>query len=415
MIYKGFQTSLIDRHTNAFSSYTIIKEIEKIIHKKSVKDGFIVMINVTNIFYIEEQYGIWTRNQVLKKFVEKLDGYLTTCGFKNVPIGRYQSGIFLLIFENIKSKKSLNHMLTGFCKEIKTDGIFKIEIETAKAIIEKTYDNNVKNIIAKLMNITDNIENDLQDILKPTELDILIRNAVNSQNFTFLYHAFHNFANYFELPKIFSVNVKLSIDNYGVLPYSQFLPSVKKNGYEIKFDQLMLSALSKDMKVILSRYKNLKFIIKISPVSFRNRGFLIFVKELLKDMELDSSVICFSFRENKIYDEFDRFRAIVDEYKELGFGVMFDHFGAFGNTGVEYLKHNIKFDMVSFDLEFVKNIENKNYFQILKALADLAKTFGAKTFVRFVDKESTMSALSDFKPDFVQGFLFDKPIDINEF
>ncbi|MDR1460573.1 MAG: EAL domain-containing protein [Campylobacteraceae bacterium] len=415
MIYKGFQTSLVDRHTNAFNSYTIIEEIEKFIQKKSLKDGFVVMMNITNIFYVEEQYGIWTRNQVLKKFVEKLDTYLISHGFKNISIGRYQSGIFLLIFKDIKNKKYLNHILTGFCKEIKTDGIFKMEIETNKAIIEKTYDDKVKNIIAKLMNITNNIENDLQDILKPTELDILIRNAVNSQNFTFLYHALHNFTNHFELPKIFTVNVKLSIDNYGILPYSQFLYSVKKNGYEIKFDQLMLSALLKEIKVALSRYKDLKFVIKISAVSFRNRGFLIFLKELLKNMELDSSVIYFSLYENKIYDEFDRFKAIVNEYKELGFGIVFDHFGSFENTGVEYLKHNIKFDIVSFDLGFIKNIENKNYFQVLKSLADLAKIFGVKTLVKFVDKEFMMNTLSDFKPDFVQGFLFDKPIDIHEF
>ncbi|MDR1285695.1 MAG: EAL domain-containing protein [Campylobacteraceae bacterium] len=415
MIYKGFQTSLIDKHTNAFNSYEIIEAIEKFIYKKSLKDGFIVMINITNIFYIEEQYGIWTRNQVLKKFVEKLNMYLTSCGFKNIPIGRYQSGIFLLIFKNIKNKKSLNHVLTGFCKEIKSNGIFKIEIDTNKAIIEKNYDDKVRNIIAKLMNITNNIENDLQDILKPTELDILIRNAVSSQNFTFLYHALHNFANHFELPKIFTINVKLSIDNYGILPYSQFLYSVKKNGYEIKFDQLMLSALFKEIKVVLSRYKDLKFIVKISAVSFRNRGFLIFLKELLKDMELNSSAIYFSLHENKIYDEFDRFKAIVDEYKELGFGIVFDQFGALENTGVEYLKHNIKFDIVSFDLDFVKNIENKNYFQVLKSLADLAKMFGSKTLVKFVDKEFMMNALNDFKPDFVQGFLFDKPVDMHEF
>jgi EAL domain-containing protein (putative c-di-GMP-specific phosphodiesterase class I)/GGDEF domain-containing protein len=415
MIYKGFQKSLIDEHTNAFNSYAIIGEIEKLICKKSVKNGFIAMINITNIFYIEEQYGIWTRNQILKKFVEKLNIHLTSYGFKNTPIGRYQSGIFLLVFKNTKNKKSLNHMLTGFCKEIKADGIFKIEIETNKAIVEKGYDDKVKNIIAKLMNITDNVENDLQDILKPTELDILIRNAVNSQNFIFSYHAIHNFANNFELPKIFSTNVKISIDNYGILPYSQFLYSVKKNGYEIKFDQLMMGILLKEINIILTRYKNLKFIIKISAVSFRNRGFLIFLKEFLKDIELSPSCIYLSFSENKVYDEFDRFKAIVNEYKELGFGIVFDHFGASENTGIEYLKHDIKFDIVSFDLEFIKNINDKSHFQVLKKFIELANIFGAKTLIKFVDKENIVNTLNDVMPNFVQGFLFDKPCTLKDF
>jgi EAL domain-containing protein (putative c-di-GMP-specific phosphodiesterase class I)/GGDEF domain-containing protein len=415
MIYKGFQTSLIDEHTNAFNSYSIIEEIEKFICKKSVKDGFIVMLNIKNIFYIEEQYGIWTRNQILKKFVARLNSYLAYYNFKNIPIGRYQSGIFLLIFKNVNNKKVLNHTLSGFCKEIKTEGLFRIEVEANKAIVEKTYDDKVKNIIAKLMNITNDIENDLQDILKPTEFDILIRNAVNSQNFIFSYHAIHDFVNNFEFPKIFSVNTKLSIYNYGILPYSQFVYSVKKNGYEIKFDQLMIEMLLKEIKLILNRYKDLKFIIKISAVSFRNKGFLIFFKEFLKNIELNPSSIYFSIFENKIYGEFDRFRATVDEYRELGFGVMFERFGASENTGVEYLKHNIKFDMVSFDLEFIKNIENPSYFQVLKTLNDLAKVFGTKTLIKFVDKENIINTLKNTRPDFIQGFLFDKPIDINDF
>lgn len=415
MIYKGFQTSLIDEHTNAFNSHSIIKEIEKITHKKNIKNGFIAMISITNIFYIEEQYGVWTRNQILKRFVERLNAYLVSHGFKNTPIGRYQSGIFLLIFKGVNNKKALSHILKGFCKEIKTGGIFKIEIEAKEAVVEKSYDDKVKNIISKLMNITNNVENDLEYVLKPSEIDILIKNAVNSQNFMFSYHAIHNFINHFELPKIFTVNTKLSIDNYGILPYSQFFNSVKKNGYEIKFDQFMIKALLKEIKIILSRYSDLKFIIKISIVSFRNKSFLIFLKELLKDEEIDPCAICFSFFENKTYHEFDRFKAIIDEYKELGVGIAFEHFGFSGNTGVEYLKHNIKFDMVIFDLEFIKNIENTNYFQILKALSDLAKIFGAKTVVKFVDKNIIMNALNNIRPDFVQGFLFDKPIDVNDF
>ncbi|MDR2342187.1 MAG: EAL domain-containing protein [Campylobacteraceae bacterium] len=415
MIYKGFQTTLIDKHTNAFNSYFIIDEIKNFIHKKSIKNGFVAMINITNIFYIEEQYGVWTRNQILKKIIEKLDIYLISHGFKNIPIGRYQSGIFLLIFKNVNNKKVLNHILRGFCKEIKTDGIFKIEVEANEAVVEKNYDNKVKNIISKLLNITNNIENDLEDVLKLTEIDIFIRNAVNSKSFIFSYHAIHNFTNNLELPKVFSVNTKLLIDNYGILPYSQFSHSVRKNGYEIKFDQLMIKKLFEEIKIILDKYKDLKFIIKISAVSFRNRGFLIFLKEFLKDAAIDPSAIFFSFFENKIYDEFDRFKATIDEYKELGFGVVFDHFGASGNTGIEYLKHNIKFDMIIFDLEFIKNIENINYFQVLKTLNNLAKIFDAKTLIKFIDKEIMMNILNNIKPDFVQGFLFDKPRTLKDF
>jgi EAL domain-containing protein (putative c-di-GMP-specific phosphodiesterase class I) len=413
MIYKGFQQSMIDDCTNAFNAQTIANEIQKSLKKKH-KNGFVAIIDISNISYIEEQYGIHVRNHILRKIVEKLDTYLISHGFENTLIGRYLSVNFLLIFNNVKSEKHLRHSLTGFCKEIRNDGIFKIEIKASSAVIEKSYDENVKNIILKLINMVNNIENDLQDILKPNEFDILVRNAVNSQNFEFAYHALRTFENIYENPRFFNVNAKLSIDRYGILPVSQISQSVKKNGYEIKFDQLMISVLLNEIKLILSKYPDLIFIIKISAVSFRNRGFFIFLRELLKEAQIKSSNIYFSFSEKKIYDEFERFRMVIEEYKELGFGVVFEQFGT-GNIGTEYLKHGIKFDIASFDMEFVKNISDKNYFEILKSLIDITKTFGIKTLIKFIDKESMLYILKEAKPNFVQGFLLDRPKSIKDF
>jgi EAL domain-containing protein (putative c-di-GMP-specific phosphodiesterase class I) len=412
MIYKGFRESLVD-YTQAFNAHTITKEIQKVINKRD-KEGFIVMLSVLNISSIEEQYGIAVQNQVLKHLVEKLNDYLSSFGLKKIPIGHYQNGNFLLIFNEISSKKHLDHLLTGFYKEIKLKGIFKIEIKLKSASIEKSYDNNVKNIISKLINIFQDIEGDLQDILKPDEFDHLIKNAVQTRNFIFNYQALYSFDNTEKRTNIFSVNIKLLIDHYGILTRSQIVYSVKKNGYEIKFDQFVLEMLFSEIKLILTSYPDFCFIVKISAVSFRNRGFLIFVKELLKNADIKADNIYFAFEEKKIYDEFERFKEIINDYKELGFGVIFERFGA-SNSGFEYLKHGLPFDMVSFDLEFIKNIHLENYRLMLKTLISFAKNINVKTLIKFIDKESVLHILKNVQPDFVQGFLFDKPHELKDF
>jgi EAL domain-containing protein (putative c-di-GMP-specific phosphodiesterase class I)/GGDEF domain-containing protein len=412
MIYKGFRESLID-YTQAFNAHTMIKEIQKTIKKRN-KDGFIAMINVLNISYIEEQYGITVRNQILKHLVERLNLYLSSFGLKKIPIGRYQSGSFLLIFNEINSKKHLDHLLTGFCKEIKSKGIFKIEIKLKSASIEKSYDNNVKNIISKLLSAFQDIENNLQDILKPDEFDNLVKNAVKARNFIFNYQALYPFSDMERRTNIFSVNTKLLIDHYGVLTRLQIAYSVKKNGYEIKFDQLVLEILFSEIKLILTRYPDFRFIVKISAVSFRNRNFLIFVKELLKSVDIKAGSIYFAFEEKKTYDEFERFKEIIDDYKSLGFGVVLDRFGA-NNSGFEYLKHGLAFDIVSFDLEFVKNIYLENYQSMLKTLVFFAKSLNIQTLIKFIEKESVLHILENIHPDFVQGYLFDKPHELKDF
>ncbi|MDR0762293.1 MAG: EAL domain-containing protein [Campylobacteraceae bacterium] len=412
MIYKGFNESLID-YTQAFNTHTIIKEIQKVIKKRN-KDGFIAMINVLNISYIEEQYGMTVRNQILQHLVERLNLYLSSFGLKKIPIGRYQNGSFLLIFNKIDNKKYLDHLLTGFCKEIKSKGIFTIEIKLKSVSIEKSYDNNVKNIISKLISTFQDVESNLQNILKPDEFDSLIKNAVQTRNFTFNYQALYPFNNTEKYTKIFSVNTKLLIDHYGVLTRSQILYSVKKNGYEIKFDKFILEKLFSEIKLILTKYPDFIFIIKISAVSFRNRGFLIFIRELLKSSDIKANNIYFAFEEKKTYDDFERFREIINDYKNLGFGIVLDRFGV-SNSGFEYLKHGLQFDIVSFDLEFVKNIYIENYQSMLKMLILFAKSLNVKTLVKFVEKESILHILKDTCPDFVQGFLFDKPHEFKDF
>ncbi|MDR2790854.1 MAG: EAL domain-containing protein [Campylobacteraceae bacterium] len=412
MIYKGFRESLVD-YTQAFNAHIITKEIQKVINKKD-KEGFIAMLNVLNTASIEEQYGVTVQNQVLKHLVEKLNEYLSSFGLKKIPIGHYQNGSFLLIFNEVSSKKHLDHLLTGFCKEIKLKGIFKIEIKLKSASIEKSYDNNVKNIISKLINTFQEIESDLQDILKPDEFDHLVKNAVQTRNFIFNYQALYPFDNIEKRTNIFSVNMKLLIDHYGALTRSQIAYSIKKNGYEIKFDQLVLEMLFGEIKLILTSYPDFRFIVKISPVSFRNRGFLIFLKELLKSSEIKANSIYFAFEEKKTYDEFERFKEIINNYKELGFGVVFERFGS-SNSGFEYLKHGLPFDMVSFDLEFIKNIHLESYRLMLKTLISFAKNLNVKTLVKFIDKESVLHVLNSAQPDFAQGFLFDKPHELKDF
>jgi EAL domain-containing protein (putative c-di-GMP-specific phosphodiesterase class I) len=412
MIYKGFRESLID-YTQAFNAHTIIEEIQKVINKKN-KEGFIAMLSVLNISSIGEQYGVNVQNQILKNLVEKLNAYLSSFGLKKIPVGHYQNGDFLLIFNDINSKKHLDHLLTGFCKEIKAKGIFKIEIKLKSVTIEKSYDNNVRNIISKLINSLHNIESDLQDILKPDEFDHLVKNAIHSRNFIFNYQSLYAFENTEKRTNIFNVNTKLLIDHYGVLTRSQIVYSVKKNGYEIKFDQFILEMLFGEIKLILSRYPDFRFIVKISAVSFRNRGFLVFVKELLKNTDIKAGSIYFAFEEKKTYDEFERFKEIINDYKGLGFGVVLERFGA-SNSGLEYLKHGLQFDIISFDLEFIKNIYIKNYKLTLKTFSSLAKKLNIKTLVKFIDKESILDALKEVEPDFVQGFLFDKPHEFKDF
>lgn len=414
MIYKGFRTTLKDSYSSAFNADGILKELKKHINKTDKKNKYVCMLVIKNISDIESQYGVLTKNIVIDKFVQILNSYLLLKGYKKIPIGRLQASNFLLLFQNIKNKRNLEHIMRTFIKEIENIGIDTIEIQPSFSTIELSYDNNLKNIILKLFNLleNDNSKENLSINAKPDELDDVIKVAVEFKNFMFTYQKICNF-NKDEDKIFYQVNTKIPTHYFGILARNQYMSSVFKNGYEVRFDKNSFSALLEEAKFWLYKNENAILFVRISAVSFRNRGFLIHVIERLKEHEISAKNICFTMVERNIYDNFSRFKEIIKEYKSLGFLVAFDEFGA-NNSGAEYIKQQIEFDIVLFDIEYTKNIDKKIYFELLKAMIIFCKSIDIKTAIKFIDKKKIVEALKDCKPDYVQGFLYGKPKSIDE-
>lgn len=412
MIYQSFKISILDNRTKAFGSEAIIKEIKKALHVRNKKDGFVVMIFIKNITFIEEQYDVDTRNDVLKKFVQKLQRFLISKNFKNVPIGRYQSANFLLLFKNQENKKFIGHLINEFCIKINNSGIDDIEINLQNSIVSLSYDKNVENIISKLINLPNEEKERLNVLIKPDKFDILIKKAIKKRNFIHTYQFIRHFANKGKV-EFMSVNSKLDIENFGYLNKNQISKSIKKNSYEIVFDLLAIRTTLDEIQDILKEKEDLKLVVKISPVSFRNSNFLIQLLEILRINNISASKICFCVTENKLFEDINKFREIVKKYKNSGFFLIFNEFGL-NNVGIIYLKENFEFDIFTFDLELTKNLDKKTNYEIVKALANMCKKLGKRTLIKFVDKQETEDRLKDIKPDLVQGFLFDKPKTIDQ-
>lgn len=406
LIYNGFKSTLIDPITKTFVRKEIINNIEKI--KKNKEESTIILIKIDNIVDINERYGISNSDKLLKIFAEEIDLFFKNYNFKNMPIGRYGGGHFLLIVK--AKKKELTHLLTIFSKELKNIGINDIEIKIDFSLIESDYDEDVNNIIQKLFSLID-MNKELGDSIpniKPNEFEKIVYEAINYDNLIFKYQPSLNYKT--NKVEILEVLTKVYSKNDGMLSRSQIQRVVNHMGYETVFDKKIISILLKELE-----NKNLNgvlFSIVISPVSLRNNEFIQYINQLFYKSKLKPENFILVFSEVRAYEEVHRFKEILNQYRKFGFKIGLDNFGG-DNCSLEYIK-NLPIDIVKFDIEYTKNIEKENYMQILKGYISLLKSLNIKVMIKFIDKKELLDSMIELEPDFIQGFIISKPKNLKQ-
>jgi EAL domain-containing protein (putative c-di-GMP-specific phosphodiesterase class I) len=395
---------LIDPITQTFNREEIIKKIQK--SKGEKFDSTVILVNIDNIVDINERYGISNADNLLKIFTYKLDEFFKNYNFKDIPIGRYSGGYFILA---IKGRvKELKHLLIIFSKELKNIGINDIEIKIDFSLIDIKYDENVNNIIKKLFTMINENDEDISTNIKPNDFEKIVCDAIDQEKFIFKYQPSIELKT--QKIKILEVLTKIYSKSDGMLSRTQIQKIVNHLGYETIFDKNILHSLEEELKNI--DFKNILITIKISPVSLRNNEFRQYLNHLFYKNDLKPENFILEFIEKKSYEEVRRFKEILIQYKKMGFKICLDNFGG-NNCSLKYIKE-LPIDMVKFDIQYTKNIDNPKYANILESYIKFLKQIDVKSMVKFIDKKDIYDKVEKFEPDYIQGFLVSKPKNLKQ-
>lgn len=408
LIYSGFKLSLIDDTTKTFSR----EKMESIIKdkiKQPKEHNFIILLNVENIIDINERYGLQKGDKLLYDFIELFNKFLEQYEYKNTTIGYNGGGNFLIILKG--REKELTHLLNQFCHNIKTRGVDEIEVKSVFSIISSSYDAKVENVILELEERLKHKKNhDRRSIarlkIKPDEFEKIIIDAVENRNFSFKFQPVRN-ANTKNID-MYEVLVKLDSKKYGLLPQMQFVSVINRIGYETVYDEILIEEI---LKIIKDHHDEKKiFSVNISPFSLRKNMFRLKLFMLFEHYNIDPSRVILELSEKKVYKDIMRYGEIIDQVREKGYKIAIDNFGS-DNASHEYIKH-IHVDLVKFDIEYTKNIENKRYEVLFRSYINIFKELDIKTMIKFVEKEDIYKISKSIGVDYIQGHFVSKAISL---
>lgn len=190
----------------------------------------------------------------------------------------------------------------------------------------------------------------------------------------------------------------------------EFIPVAEQLGLARLIDQRTLE-LACDL---LKRYPKLSLALNVSGLTATNHDWLVSLHRLTGGRKAMTNRLIIEITETAAIYDIDQTIAYVDTLKELGCKVAIDDFGA-GYTSFKNLKL-LNVDMVKIDGAFIKNLASDPHDMVfIRALRDLATTFGIETVAEWVQDERTVEMLREAGITYMQGFYCGVPVLASEF
>ncbi len=148
--------------------------------------------------------------------------------------------------------------------------------------------------------------------------------------------------------------------------------------------------------------------INLSGASINDETFLGFVREAIKQFDINPHAICFEITETMAITHFDRALRLVSALREIGCRFALDDFGS-GLSSFGYLK-NLPMDYLKIDGGLVRHIvDNPIDAAMVVAINEIGHVMGLKTIAEYVENAAIRDKLAIIGVDYIQGFGIEMP------
>ena len=160
---------------------------------------------------------------------------------------------------------------------------------------------------------------------------------------------------------------------------------------------------------LLKKHPELHLTLNVSGYTANNHEWLVALHRLTGGRKALTERLIIEITETAAISDVNQTIAFVDTLKELGCRVAIDDFGA-GYTSFKNLKL-LNVDMVKIDGAFIRNLATDPHdIVFIRALRDLAATFGMETVAEWVQDDATVAMLKEAGINYMQGFFCGPPI-----
>lgn len=201
---------------------------------------------------------------------------------------------------------------------------------------------------------------------------------------------------------------------HGFIPPDDFIDKAEQTGVIGPMTEWVLNTAMKQAYVWSQRGQTIDMAVNISARLLNDYEIVGLVREGLKKYAIPPASLILEVTENALMDDPAKAMEVITALSELGARISIDDFGT-GYSSLGYLK-DLPADEMKIDKCFVQSVhEDKSNETIVRSTINLAHGLGLKVVAEGIESEDISVLLADMGCDVGQGYMFSKPLPIEQF
>lgn len=422
---KTAMNSLTDYITGLPNRVWYIRDINA--HLADKEPFYLVCIEIENYKTINDLYGVENGDVVLKSIAEKLNEMFG----KSDRLYKITGGLFVILIEEknfVEDKLSLvirsemvmlppapdeEQNITKNCMVSLAAGIVKVDdsYKNQRKPSVLMRDSELALMEAKKSQ-TDKIvyfsENTREEELEQKEAEFLIMDALKNYYFYLVYQP-----QYIAKDKKlrgFETLIRCKKPDGSIVSPTSFIPVAEKSNLILEIDDFVLRHAMTEFKPVLERFSN-SFILSVN-VSAKNicmEDFSQRLKKMIDELNfppenLEIEITEYSFAES-METTIDNILAL----RSMGVQIALDDFGT-GYTSIAQLM-KLPVNLLKIDKSLIDEIESDPVMSdMVDSIIYMGHIMDCEVISEGVENENQLEILKEHKCDFIQGFVWGKPL-----
>ena len=196
-----------------------------------------------------------------------------------------------------------------------------------------------------------------------------------------------------------------------------FIPALEETNDICKLDMYMLDSVCKDLKRWLDcGQEPVRISVNLSRKHMMNSGLVETINELIEKNGIPADYIEMELTETTTDVEFSDLKRVVSSFRQSGIHATVDDFGV-GYSSLNLIR-DIPWNIMKIDRSILpdNNDDNKDSRTIMfRFVVAMAKEMGLECVAEGVETKMHLEVLRKNSCDVAQGFLFDRPLPVDEF
>lgn len=253
------------------------------------------------------------------------------------------------------------------------------------------------------------------DLIEDYKRKLLITNsiakAIEEHEFRLFYQAKINSEG---LLMGFEALIRWVHPSLGFISPGEFIPIAEQTGKVPAITRWVIAQVCKEMNAIQSlTERQLRISLNLSAHDLHSSDLFEYVQSQIRYYNINPQLLEFEVTESAYLESFQSSNECLKLFGDLGCSIALDDFGT-GYSSLSYLTQ-IKIDTLKIDQQFVKEIDYSSRSRLVTStIIDLAKSLNLTICAEGIESRIQQSYLSELGCDYYQGFLYSKPLPLNE-